>query len=365
MSSKKRNKKNKKQRQSSRRPPHPLPPRPLSSAPATAPRPAGPVETVPSEEPTFTGDDAAAWGWLNVWPFVDEGDGEQSVVEPEPAPVVEPEPAPVVEPEPAPAEPEPAAVEPVPVRAQSPTGDERAARPPVPPLTVFRTWSDEPASSTTARPRRLAGMAALVAVAVAIVVVGAVAWTGRGGDGGRIRPVHSDAYAAPVRLPPATSYVRSRVLPSGALQVTHWIHTRDAVDSLTVRTPRTLGLDPGSIAVSHVVLATDGTPYPAAAIDAAHQTFRFPVATSVFLRYRLSGAVQASGPDGRALARITSLDVSTGGEVVRTVRTVVGARVLGDGVQHRTAGRPPPPRAGRWPAAPGRSASAGRNREAA
>jgi hypothetical protein len=46
------------------------------------------------------------------------------------------------------------------------------------------------------------------------------------------------------------------------------------------------------------------------------------------VRYRLTGALQRSGPDGRALARITALDVSTGSPQARTTHTVVGTTVL-------------------------------------
>ena len=196
---------------------------------------------------------------------------------------------------------------------------------------MFRGWTDEPVAPTRGRRRRLALIAALTAVA--LVAVGGLAWlvAGRGGEEGRIRPVHSDAYAAPVDLPAATAYVRSRVLPSGDLEVTHWIHTGDPVDSLTVRTPQTLGLVTGSVTMSDVVLATDGTPYPTVSIGegrAGLRTFRFPPASALYLRYRLSGVVDVTGPGDRALARITSQDVSTGGEVTRSTRTVVGARVL-------------------------------------
>jgi hypothetical protein len=57
-------------------------------------------------------------------------------------------------------------------------------------------------------------------------------------------------------------------------------------------------------------------------------TYRIPAAHRVYVRYQISGAVQHAGPDGRALARITSLDVETGSALVETRRNVVGARVL-------------------------------------
>ena len=280
---------------------------------------------------TFSGDDPAAWGWLNVWPFGDKGDVEGDDW-PQPPPVSEPVPEPEPEPEPAP-EPEPEP-EPDPEPASEPEPEPEPAPEPAPepePAPVLDRPSRAPAWSLPAGSRRLAALTTMAAVV--ILVVGGLVWlrSGQGGDDGRIRPVHADSFVAPVELSPATSYVRSRVLPSGDLEVTHWIRSRDAVDSLTVSTPETLGLVSGTVRVSDFVLAVDGSPYPAVSIDEGTpgtRTLRFPMTDTIYLRYRLAGAVQPTGPGGRALARITSLDVSIASELVQTVRTVVGARVL-------------------------------------
>jgi hypothetical protein len=141
----------------------------------------------------------------------------------------------------------------------------------------------------------------------------------------------SPTYASPVTLQPGTSYIRSRVLPSGDLVVTHWIRTRSPVDSLQLVALRTLGLPEGSVTASHLVLAADGTTYPATARisdRSGTQTLTFPDARTVYLRYRLSGVLQTTGPGRRALARLTSLDVSAGGTAVQTTQVIDGATVL-------------------------------------
>jgi hypothetical protein len=298
-------------------------PRTRRQGPAsTAPPGAVPPETTPGpsdrapvrpvlEAVRFTEEDPAAWAWLNVWPFLDETVGAGSEAEGS-EPVAAP----------------PATIDLAPVPdAWNSGADEWPTRPL--PLAGLPSWSDEPPSP--ARPsRRLAASAALLAAGAA--AIGALAWLtlGRGSEV-QVLPTRSDAHVAPVPLPPGTAFVRSRVLPSGDLQVTHWIHVRHAVASLTLRTPPVLGVARGSVTVSHLVLATDGTPYPVASIDTSHrgsETFRFATATRVYLRYRLSGAVQPAGQDHRALARLTSLEVTTDSTLSRTTQTVVGARVL-------------------------------------
>jgi len=281
---------------------------------------------------TFSGDDPTAWGWLNLYPFGDGAEAEgahgpENDAGTRPRATRRPPPAPRPTPSPSPRP----RLRPVPVPEPEvqPEPEPELESVPTPALAVRRRPSEARAALARVRPRRRAGIAVLVAVAV--VVVSALTWTGRGGDGGRIRPVSGDPYAPPVRLSPATAYVRSRVLPSGDLEVTHWIRARHSVDSLTVRTPAVLGSVTGTVKVSHIVLAIDGTKYPAISLDQGPpdtQTFRFPFAGAVYLRYRLSGVVQATGPGGLALARVTALNVWTDGEVARTTRTVVGARVL-------------------------------------
>jgi hypothetical protein len=174
----------------------------------------------------------------------------------------------------------------------------------------------------------------VVAAAAALVTTAVLGWVwvkGGGDDVDRVAPASDHPFAVPVELQPGTAYVRTRVLPSGDLVVTHWIRTRALVHSVTVRAPRTLGLDPGAVSVTHVVLAANDASYPerpTSLIGTRTLRFRFPEARTIFLRYRLYGVVEAGGPGGRALARITSLDVVPGSRRVPVTQVVVGARVL-------------------------------------
>ncbi len=184
-----------------------------------------------------------------------------------------------------------------------------------------------------AMPKRSGGSRRWVAVvlAAAVVVVAGVVWVvtkGQGGDHARL--TRSDTFDPPARLAPDTSTVQSRVLASGDLMVTHWIRSRKAVHTVTLRTPRVPGLAPGVVHVGQVVLAADGLLSPSVGQPRGADlvTYRIPPARRVYVRYQISGAVQRAGPDGRALARITSLDVETGAPLDETTRTVVGARVL-------------------------------------
>lgn len=177
--------------------------------------------------------------------------------------------------------------------------------------------------------RRFVWVGALVAAGV---VVAGLLVLGRGHDGGgEARLLESPTYASPVALSPDTSYVRTRVLPSGALVVTQWFSFRLAADSVLVALPPTPGVDPSAVRVRHVVLAVDGSRFPAAgSLSVAHgsRTLFFPQAHAVYLRYRLSGTVQQTGPGSRALARLTSLHVTTGSDALPTTQVVTGARVL-------------------------------------
>jgi hypothetical protein len=263
------------------------------------------VEQDPSDEDEGF-DAVGAVFWAEVWPFRDETEGS-AVPFGEVRAAGEEPPGPV---------PEAASDD----RPREPRSS--AVRPP----SRFPDW--DPGAA------RRRGTLVVVAAAVALVTAAVLGWVwiNRGGDDvDRVAPASDHPYSVPLDLKPGTAYVRTRVLPSGDLVVTHWIRTRSLVDSLTVRVPRTLGLDPGAVSVTHVVLAANDASYPVSPtsrIGIRARTFRFPEARTIFLRYRLSGAVEAGGPGGPALARITSLDVVPGSRPVPITQVVVGARVL-------------------------------------
>jgi hypothetical protein len=171
---------------------------------------------------------------------------------------------------------------------------------------------------------------ALVLIAVAAIVVGEVLWLGTARHGGdQAQLTGSRSYQAPDPLARDGSLVRTQVLANGDLQVTHWIRSTQPVHEVTIRTPHVTGLQPASVHVSGVVLAIDGILWPAVGQPRGDLlSFRVPAAHRVYVRYRLSGAVQQGGPGERALARITSADVETGSPPATTTRMVVGAQVL-------------------------------------
>jgi hypothetical protein len=171
-------------------------------------------------------------------------------------------------------------------------------------------------------------------VGTALVVTAGMGWIWmrRGGDdAGEAVRASDRTFAAPVALAPGSSYVRSRVLRSGEVEVTHWIRTRSLLDTVTLRIPTTEGLAATAVSVAHVTLAVNGAPYPAipaSRVGGRSQTFLFPETHSIYLRYRLSGVTQANGPGGRALARITSLDLVPASGPMAVTQVVSGARVL-------------------------------------
>jgi hypothetical protein len=251
------------------------------------------------EELVWAFDDLEATWWDDVWPFRDDHAAE-----------------------------EPAVVRPLtvgPTLAEAPPATTNAADPAPLPAPGSATL---PAREDPWWMRQFVWVSALVAAAFVVAGLDVLGMGHATDDPARL--LTSRVYASPVTLQPGTSYVRSRVLPSGDLVVTHWIRTRGPVDSLQVETPATRGLTPGSVTVSHLVLAADGRADPAASSGSRSgtQTLRFPFAHTIYLQYRLSGVVQATGPGRRALARLTALDVVAGGNAVRTTQIVLGAKVL-------------------------------------
>jgi hypothetical protein len=173
------------------------------------------------------------------------------------------------------------------------------------------------------------GLALLVAALAVVAVLGWRAFERGSGESAHL--THATTYAAPVQLHRDTSFVRSRLLPSGDIEVTHWIRSRHFLMTVSLAIPSVPGLAPGAVRVRDLVVAGDGSLVPVTTRigTEANTTISLPPTHRLYLRYRLSGAVEiAGGPHDRALARVTSLDVSTAGRLTSTTRTVVGARIL-------------------------------------
>jgi hypothetical protein len=134
----------------------------------------------------------------------------------------------------------------------------------------------------------------------------------------------------PQAVPAGSSYVRTVVLPSGDLAVTHWIHTRRPMSSVSVRRPTVANL---SGVTAEDVRVIPGDDLRARAAVASHgrrkDVYLVSGARQVYVSYVLKGAVEsAPSPPGRALARITALDVRADQPDTSTTHTVWGARVL-------------------------------------
>jgi hypothetical protein len=262
--------------------------------------------TEPTTEPTmeqstepatrWAVDDPTAMWWDDVWPFRDETREAPTLAETteQIAVLDEPDLTPYVEP------------------------DEDPALA-VPPLSV----------PPAARSQGLAWLSVLVAAAVVVGVL--VWWSNSRGTEEQAIAVHGHSYAPPVHLDRGSSLVRSRVLPSGDVVVKHWIRTDLPVRSVNLRVPRVAGLPPHALAISDLILASNGTQTVASSpVDPVGvSTFALPPTNWLYVRYRLSGVVQSSGgPGRRALARLTALDVTTSSPVQHTTLAVVGAKVL-------------------------------------
>ncbi len=255
-------------------------------------------------------DTEALW-WDDVWPFKDE---TSSPGEPDAHLAVPPK---------TPEEPE-----------ESVERKREGGREPVPaaPHSAARSTTEMEGSASTpsrVRWRRRGWIAALPAAAM---VLAGLAWLVAGRNSEEPDLTLSNNFAPPTHLQPNTSFVRSRVLPSGDLEVTQWIHSRTWMYAVTLDVPQVAGLSPGSVSATGVTLASNGlhtVSFASIGIALGTRTFQLPATHSLYIRYRLSGVVERSlGTPGRALARITSLDVGTTTRLVNTTRTVVGAAVL-------------------------------------
>ncbi len=173
---------------------------------------------------------------------------------------------------------------------------------------------------------------ARITLAVAAALVSALALGGAAllfvhpgaGDGRAERTAATTRYAPPRPVPPNTSYVETRVLPSGDLEVTHWIHSRAPVSAIHLVRPDVGGLP--SLKVSKVVVAGDRT---RAIRTGSKRAFYLIAARHLFVSYTLKDAVtRAPHPAGRGLAVITNLEIGGVPGLTETTHAVVGARVL-------------------------------------
>ena len=180
---------------------------------------------------------------------------------------------------------------------------------------------------------RLAAIAAVAALVLGSAA-GLVVFLVRGDD-----PVDHSARgpdqvrAAPVDLAPRTAVVRARITASGDVKVQQWIRSASALFGIGLSPPPAAGAaaGPSPFKVRDVQVFANGDAAPGPERLKKEQAY-YPFAagtTDVFVSYHLVGAVERSGSvPGRALARVTALDVDVSPPLVATTYSVSGGDVL-------------------------------------
>jgi hypothetical protein len=195
-------------------------------------------------------------------------------------------------------------------------------KPPVAPPPPIRV---DPPARSRGRQRITLGVAAALVSVVALVGAALLVMHPGSGDGRAERSAAATRYSPPRPVQPNTSYVKTRVLSSGDLRVTHWIDSQAPVSAIHLTQPDVGGLP--SLEVSKVVVAGDQT--RAIRSSSNKRDYYFSAAHHLFIRYTLSGAItRAPRPAGRGLAVITNLEVGGVSGLTETTHSVVGVRVL-------------------------------------
>ncbi|CUR60153.1 hypothetical protein NOCA270106 [metagenome] len=132
---------------------------------------------------------------------------------------------------------------------------------------------------------------------------------------------------APVALPDIGSFVQSTVLADGDILVQHWIRA-DGIFTLTLSAPELATTS--QVRASDVEILADGTElFGRSSIETADRTHYLEGAKAIYVSYLLEGAIERTdSAPGRALARVTALDVSYDAQGGTSTRRIQGADVL-------------------------------------
>ncbi|WP_107768108.1 hypothetical protein [Nocardioides terrigena] len=173
----------------------------------------------------------------------------------------------------------------------------------------------------------LLGLVFLVLPAMTIALVA----SRMDGEGSSAATLSSEGRGAPPPQPlaPDESYVRTVVLPSGDLRVTHWIESSATLLDIGLSLPAVTGA--AGVEARNVRVLADGRRVSGTArITTVPASYPLLGARSVQVRYRLKGAVERSGASapGRALALVTALDVTHEPPPQRVVRAILAPEVL-------------------------------------
>jgi hypothetical protein len=153
---------------------------------------------------------------------------------------------------------------------------------------------------------------------------------------------------APVPLPGDAAYTQVSVLPGDVLAVKQWLTDSSGFSHLSVVAPG------GQVRAESFQVYADGLLVEQrATVDGRVSNLDLGGATAVYLRYTLFGALERTHPPpGRALARVTSLDLSYDAWPGPTTIAFRGAKVLALACQPTRTSAPPLPcgveEGGRW-----------------
>lgn len=133
----------------------------------------------------------------------------------------------------------------------------------------------------------------------------------------------------PVLLASGETYVRTEALPAGDLLVTQWIESDQLLFNVLMARPQVEGAE-GVTAQQVRVVADDRIATGPEQIRSGRPArYSFLGATSVQISYRLTGALEfSSSAPGRALAPLTSLDVTYEPASTAVTRAIVAPEVL-------------------------------------
>lgn len=168
------------------------------------------------------------------------------------------------------------------------------------------------------------GLVVLVGVATALVVLGVRSDRERASSTSLAGSVAMEPPPRPLQRD--ATYVRTEVLPSGELEVTHWIESSSVLLRLDLSVPA----GPEGVVASDVRVVADGheATGPEQVTD-GRGTYAFLAADSVLVTYRLGGAlVRSTSAPGRALVSVSALEVTSRAETERATHTVSAPDVL-------------------------------------
>lgn len=188
--------------------------------------------------------------------------------------------------------------------------------------------------TTSSRERQLQFAAGAVSLgcalaAVLTVLISLGQWWVEPASRASLAGTTSAAVEPPEPLRDRETYVQTRILPSGDLVVTQWIESTPLLFGVTLALPRVAGAE--VMTAEQVRVVADGTNAvgPKRISLGRQSTYAFLGTSSVRIRYRLTGAIELSpSVPGRALARLTALDVTYEPASAQVTRAVIAPEVL-------------------------------------